>query len=132
MCSDLNQLKKGLHDLTKSLRAVDIETGLLHSFGHSTIYLEVMKSLELAALHKHVHQFLKSTCEEVFHLYEPSNWVPHITLAMEDLDESQFQAFMKTYKSDQVQLHQTLTSLTLVEYTADGQIQVIEDFAFGQ
>jgi 2'-5' RNA ligase len=82
---DIRQLKVELRKLAAQIGPFEIEVDGARHFRKDVIYLAVRKTRELAKIHRQVHRFLETRCRDLLELYAPENWIPHITLAMEDL-----------------------------------------------
>lgn len=80
---DLAALKPALKGLTSSSHPIKISTSGLGVFTgreHPVIYLTVVRDAALSEFHRGVWEAVEGTYEGVNLHYEPSNWIPHITL----------------------------------------------------
>ena len=79
-------------------------TGLgLFSGEKPVLYIPVIKSLELVRFHEKIWESLKEVGEGTSPYYHPLQWIPHISLVYQDLNEKNIGGIMKwlsaeTYK----------------------------------
>jgi len=60
--------------------------------------------------------------------YTPENWVSHITLAMDDLNEASFRNFQERYNDYSPSFRQTISNLALVEFKKDGRVELLSSY----
>lgn len=130
-CANIEPLKKDLRELCEHLSPFEV---IVDGFGffesHSKIvYMRVHKTKELIEVHKKIHSILGNHCDSLFNFYTPENWVPHITLAMDDLTEEGFEDFKIRYKNHTPSFKQTMTNLALVEFRPNGRVDLVQSFA---
>mgnify|MGYP003577161004 CR=1 FL=1 len=89
------------------------------------VYLKVLKTDELIELHKKINNSLAKCCEHLFEFYTPENWIPHITLAMDDLSETGLNNFKERYKDYLPSFKQTISNLALVEFKNNGRVELL-------
>lgn len=56
----------------------------------NVIYMKVIKNNKISEFHNELSRVLNDTCLKTFELYNPNNWVPHITIVMNDISEVDF------------------------------------------
>jgi hypothetical protein len=64
----------------------------------------------------------------LFEFNTPEKWVPHITLAMNDLSEISFGNFKERYKDYSPSFKQTISNLALVEFKKDGRVEFLSSY----
>ncbi|WP_158290457.1 2'-5' RNA ligase family protein [Halobacillus salinus] len=126
-CKDINSLIEDLIELCKKVRSFEFET---HGIGYfedtaNVVYLSVDKNPNLKELHNDLNSLMKRHCDNIFKLYEPDNWVPHITLAMQDLSDDDLNRFKSEYKNAQ-NFNQEINNIALVEFKTDGDVELLE------
>ncbi|GGF29162.1 hypothetical protein GCM10010954_30390 [Halobacillus andaensis] len=126
-CEDAASLKKDLEQLWAAHPSFEVN---VDGFGYfeepsPVVYLKIEKNERLAALHKDVHQLLEQHCENLFALYAPDQWVPHITLAMGDISPEDIQIFKKEYHNHAPAFTQKVDHLALVEFKKDGRVELL-------
>lgn len=52
--------------------------------------MKIIKSDQLSKFHDELSNILNDTCLKTFDLYDSKNWIPHITIAMNDISEINF------------------------------------------
>jgi 2'-5' RNA ligase len=129
-CSNIDKLKDELSNLSVVLYPFEI---IVEGFGFfeapsKVVYLKVLKTDELINLHKKINNSLAICCENLFQFYTPENWVPHITLAMDDLSETSLVNFKERYKDYSHDFKQTISNFALVEFKKDGQVELLSSY----
>jgi 2'-5' RNA ligase len=129
-CSNIDSLKDELSNLCVALSPFDVK---VEGFGFfeapsKVVYLKVLKTDELIELHKKINNSLAKCCENLFEFYTPENWVPHITLAMDDLSEKGFNNFKERYKDYLPSFKQTISNLALVEFKNNGRVELLSSY----
>lgn len=120
----LPELKCEFRQLTSGVKPFKIDVSSLGDFNKKAIYLRVKKAPDLVKVNGLVNQFLGQYCEGLFKTYYPENWVPHITLAMEDLAERDFEAVIDELSNRRIEFSQTIHNICLVKKCADGKIRI--------
>ncbi len=64
----------------------------------------------------------------MFEFYTPENWIPHITLAMDDLSETGLNNFKERYKDYLPSFKQTIPNLALVEFKNNGRVELLSSY----
>lgn len=126
-CEDINSLIEDLKVLCKKVRSFEFETQGIGYFVDTSnvVYLSVDKKHNLKELHNDLNILMKRHCDKTFKLYEPDNWVPHITLAMQDLSDEDLNEFKSEYTSLQ-NFTQEINNIALVEFKTNGNVDLLE------
>jgi 2'-5' RNA ligase len=129
-CSNIDTLKDELLDLCVTLSPFEV---IVEGFGFfevpsKVVYLKVLKTDELNELHKKINYSLEKCYGNLFEFYTPENWVPHITLAMDDLSETDFNNFKERYKDYLPSFKQKISNLALVEFKNNGRVELLSSF----
>ncbi len=126
--SDIKGLKAEFRKLAAQLGPFEIKVDGVRHFRKDVIYLSVRKTLELIRIHRLVHRFLETRCRDLLELYVPKHWIPHITLAMEDLTEDKFEEAWREFKGSRIAFKQRMHNLCLVKFYPDGKIRIAERY----
>ncbi|OEH91086.1 2'-5' RNA ligase family protein [Bacillus solimangrovi] len=129
-CSDVEALKVELVNLCERIRPFEI---IVDGFGYfespaKVVFLNVIKTNALLELHKEINRLLDDKCNDIFELYTPENWVPHISLAMGDLSNEHFDKFKVDYAEKSPSFNQTISNLALVEFKNNGRVELLHCF----
>jgi 2'-5' RNA ligase len=129
-CSNIDSLKDDMSNLCDSISPFEV---IVEGFGFfespsKVVFLKVKKKDELIELHKKINNFLAKCCENLFEFYTPENWVPHITLAMDDLSETGFNNFKERHKDNLPSFKQTISNLALVEFKNNGRVELLSTY----
>ena len=97
-------------------------------FENRVIFLRVDKTPDIMALNESLTTFLKRHCSSVFEQYEPGSWIPHISIALEDLDEITFRAVWNEVKDDQIEFNVTLHNLCIIQWNPEPPVNIIKRY----
>lgn len=129
--SDIKGLKFEFRKLAGQIGPFEIEVHGARHFRKDVIYLAVRKTRELAGIHGQVHRVLETRCQDLLELYTPKNWIPHITLAMEDLTEDRFEEAWKEFEGSKIAFKQRVHNLCMVKFYPDGKIRIAKRCQLG-
>jgi len=82
----------------------------------------------LVRLNKLINQFLEKYCKNLFEYYTPKKWVPHITLAMDDLTEDSFERALNELSKNKIQFKLKLHNLCIVKRYPSGKIKIVKKY----
>jgi 2'-5' RNA ligase len=122
--ADIKALTREFNDLASEIEPFEIKVDGFGSFNR-VIYLRVKKSREITGINEVVNQRLKSLSATVFEEYTPERWIPHITVAMDDLVESEFDKAWSALSREKFGFEQTLHNLCLVKRHSSGKIKIL-------
>jgi 2'-5' RNA ligase len=128
----LQELERGFSELALRIKPFEIHSASLGDFDRNVIYVRVRKDHDLARVNRLVNTFLNLYCEELFESYCPTRWVPHITLAMEDLTERDFEAAMGDLGNRGREFSQTIHNICLVRKCTDERIRIVRKLELGE
>jgi len=123
---DIRALKAEFQKLAAQIEPFEIEVDGTRHFRKDVIYLAVGKTRELAGIHRLVHRFLETRCRNLLDLYAPKHWIPHVTLAMEDLTEDNFEKAWREFEGSRIRFRQRIHNICLVKFYPDGKIRIAE------
>jgi 2'-5' RNA ligase len=79
------------------------------------LFLPMVKTMDMIQLHQEIWDQVGPHCSQVNMYYSPSLWMPHITLALKDLDKDKLACAVNVYAFKQIELSVTMTSIALAE-----------------
>ena len=94
------------------------------------LYLPIVKSQEMIGLHKVIWDLLKPLTRTTKEFYSPIAWVPHITLALNDLTKEKLACAVNSIAFEEIALNVTIDNLCIAEYEKDIAGEIIEKFQF--
>ena len=125
---DVRQLKRDFENVVSQIRPFEIEVVGARHFRKDVIYLAVKRTRELAKIHKLINRFLESRCQDLVELYAPEHWLPHVTLAMEDLTEDNFEKAWMEFGGSNIRFKQRLHNICMVKWFPDGTIRIAKRY----
>lgn len=96
------------------------------------LYLPVVKNQKLLSFHQDLWQKLAGYANNLEELYSPEAWVPHITLAINDLTGDALTCAIDRLMLEPIQIEIVMDSLSLVEFEEDIAGEIIKRFPFGE
>lgn len=97
ICEDIKVIDSNFKKLSLQIKPFLIRAEGINTFKEPdrAIFMEVVQTKVLQRIHKNIDALLRKYCLKTFKLYSPPNWHPHVTLACEDLTQSNFQKAKK-------------------------------------
>jgi len=124
----LGQLTRDFQDVVANIGPFVIEVSGFGHFDEEVIYLKVDKTDSLIDISKRINHFVKDHCRDLFEHYMPENWIPHITLAMDDLTEEAFEKAWAELKNSEIEFKQEVHNICAVKWYPDGKIRMVEKY----
>jgi 2'-5' RNA ligase len=121
---DTRQLKRDFQGMASKIKPFEIEVKGPRHFDKKVIYLEIIKTRKLIEIHRVLNRFLKRRCKGLPEYYEPGNWLPHVTLAMDDLTGRNFENAWAELKDSRIEFRQELHNLCIVKQYPSGKIRI--------
>jgi len=120
-------------ELARETRPFDVQVSGHGVFGGPApvVYLVVARSPQLAALHGAVRTVLADLGFANSRYYEPATWIPHITLAQQNLAAARFPAVTAWLKDQILEFRVRVTNLAFARETADA-LDVLASFRLGE
>ena len=97
---------------------------------HPILYLPVVKSQKMITLHQAIWNLLQPLMKTHNEFYFPKAWVPHITLALNDLTKDNLACAVNSIAFEQIEIKTTLDSLSIAEYEKEIAGEIIKRFQF--
>lgn len=95
----------------------------LHTFGlgifsgkNPVLYLPTVKTIEMITLHEEIWRQVSPVSSEQKMYYSPKLWVPHITLAINDLNEDNLACAVNAIAFETIELFIRINNLSLARY----------------
>ncbi len=126
--NSLRQLTEDFQKVASGIEPFEIQVSGVGHFGKEVVYLKVEKTRGLIQINRLINQFMKDYCKDLFEHYLPENWVPHITLAMDDLREEDFEKAWAELENSSVEFGQKLHNVCVVKWYPVGEIRVARQY----
>jgi 2'-5' RNA ligase len=98
----------------------------LHTFGigiftgkKPVLYLPLVKTNEMIRVHKAIWQHVEHLTEGAKQYYSPKLWVPHITLALNDLNQDNLACAINKIAFEPIELFVRVDNLAIVQHEDD-------------
>ena len=85
------------------------------------IYIQVVKTTNLMRVHELIWERFQSIGIGISHFYNPNNWMPHISLAYEDVEENTIGEVMRFLAFKSFNWEMMIDNLSFI-YEPDGTI----------
>lgn len=118
------RLKKDFLKVVSQIKPFEIKIRGTRHFDKKAICLKVEKTKELIEINKQVNRFLETHCQSLLEHYAPGIWIPHITLAMDDLTEENFEKAWAKLKNSRIEFKQKLHNICIVKRYPGGKIRI--------
>lgn len=109
----------------------------LHTFGlglftgeKPILYLPTVKSIEMIKLHEAIWDQIYPFSDGQQLYYSPRLWVPHITLAIDELNEENLACAIKATAFDTIELFIRISNLAIARYEDKKAGKFLEQFKF--
>jgi 2'-5' RNA ligase len=121
-------------------RIADNTTPLtLHTFGlgiftgeNPVLYLPTVKSVEMIDLHERIWDQVSPFSTEQKLYYSPRLWVPHITLAINDLNQDNLACAINAIAFDTIELFIQIDNLAIAQYKDKQAGEILAQFEFSR
>lgn len=112
---------------------------LLRSFGfgvfsgkNPVLYLPIVKTETLFSLHRKIWDQVHSYSKEGALYYAPELWVPHITLALKDLNQNNLACAVNAIAFDPIELVFLIDNIAIASYKNDPPGKILEKFQLNE
>ena len=109
----------------------------LHTFGlgifsgeNPVLYLPMVKTMEMIHLHCKIWDQVGSFAKEAKLYYSPTMWVPHITLALNDLTRENLACAVDAIGFEPIELFVLVDNLIVAEYEEDSVGELLFEYGF--
>jgi 2'-5' RNA ligase len=128
--NNIRALKKDFEKIIAQIKPFEIEVNGVRQFDEKVIYLGIKKTTKLVKIHKLIHSFLKDNCHGLFKHYAPEIWIPHVTLAMDDLSKANFKKAWFELKDSKIEFKQSIHNVCMVKWYPGGKIKIAKRYRF--
>lgn len=121
----LGQICKRTSQLTVHVFGLGVFTG-----EKPVLYLPTVKSHAMISLHEEIWKKLGPLSEDAQLYYSPKLWVPHITLALNDLTEENLPCAINATAFESIELFVGINGLAIAEYDGDKAGEILDQYHF--
>ncbi len=116
---DLAKLEQVLHDITKNIHPFIIHTDGIGIFTGEkpVVYLSIFKDEFLLRLHSNLWEQTKGFAKDPDRQYSPPHWIPHITIAYNDLHRANLDCVMQALVFQTFEWEITIDNLIFISQT---------------
>lgn len=126
---NVHPLEECLRDFASGRESVPVTLSGYGAFGKRVIYINVVRTPELLAMHADLMAYLENKLLIVDQVSKTRPFAPHMTVAFKDLTPQNFKAAWSEFEQRELQFEFTASHLTLLLH--DGkQWNVKSEFAF--
>ena len=114
---DLKQAKSTIASMISTVPEIKTYTFGLGIFSGilPVLFLPMVKTMEMINLHQNIWEQVGPFCRQLKTYYSPSFWMPHITLALKDLDKDKLACAVSAFAFEQIELSVSMESIALAE-----------------
>lgn len=96
-CYPQDLLEEAMQEICANLKPIKVTTTGLGLFSGPTpvIFIPVVKSPALVDMHRHIWERFLSVTHTANEFYNPENWMPHISIAYDDITPANIGAVME-------------------------------------
>lgn len=94
------------------------------------LYLPLVKTQEMIDIHNQVWDQIPGFSKQPNPYYDPSNWMPHVTLAVNDLSIENLACALGSLVFDHIELSISIDNMIIVAYGADPNNEPLHRFRF--
>ncbi len=123
-----------LERLSASLSPIEIETDIVSSFSedNAVVYVRILPSKRLVETHLQLWNALQPFGRNPSLLYQPGNWIPHITLSQHGDTANHPTAFNEFLNTIDVQWKFTIDKLTMLSLSNQNLWEEVGEFRLGK
>ena len=116
------RLEEIIHDVANARPPLVVRTTGLALFTgvRPVIYIPVVKAAPLLELHAHIWRSAQPASQELSPYYAPDSWMPHISLAYEDVTPANVGAVIESLAFRSFNWEMTIDNISLI-YEPEGQ-----------
>lgn len=120
---DFAQLEEILHDLVRDTVPIVVRTSGIGVFTgrRPVIYINVVKSAQVLALHEKVWEATQAVAIGVSPSYHPHAWMPHVSLAYEDVTHANVAPVIGRLAFENYSWEMTINSISVI-YEPAGEV----------
>jgi 2'-5' RNA ligase len=130
-CQDTGQIENLLKKLCEETGNFEVCIEGLGYFDSpaKVIYLKIKPTEEILNLNRVATEILKKSYTKISDYYLPQNWIPHVTLAMTDLTDRNFDRAIEDLKNTDLRFKSEINNLHFVQQRNDSEtIEIVRSF----
>ncbi len=129
-CEDIGVIDAGLEYLSAHIKPFPVWIEGINTFQEPdrAIFMEVVKTKTLQRIHQRIDAWLRTCCSQVFELYSPRNWHPHVTLAHGDLTRRNLQKAKKDLENYHPRYKLKVHNTCLVKWYHKDRIRIYKKY----
>jgi 2'-5' RNA ligase len=134
-CTDQSALRAEISLWASAVDPLEIEINGVGCFENPSpvVFLSVVPTPELQRIHCDLNRIVAHHCTELFPEYLPERWVPHVTIAMQDITVDVMRRALAEFDGYQPRWRQVLPALSLVARNAgSGSWEIIESWTLSE
>lgn len=121
----LNRLAGNICGFTTQAYGIGFFTGL-----RPVLYLPLVKTQDMIEIHNQVWDQIPGFSKQPKPYYDPSNWMPHVTLAVNDLSTENLACALGSLVFETIELAISIDNMIIVAYGADPTNEPLHRFRF--
>ena len=129
---NIEQVKSVLDELVAQVQSFKLHTFGLGIFSgeEPVLYLPMVKSLEMISLHCQIWEHIAPLSHGLKLYYSPKIWVPHITLAIKDLNKENLSCAVNAIAFEQIELYVQVDNLAIAELEDESAGEILHRYQF--
>jgi 2'-5' RNA ligase len=130
ICGDVRVIDTNLKELCARIKPPLLRIEGINTFEEPdrAIFMEVVKTGTLQRIHQRIDAVLRKHCSQIFELYSPQNWHPHVTLACEDLSPSSFHRAKKDLENYHPRYKLKVHNICLVKWYRKDLVRIYRTY----
>lgn len=130
ICGDVKLIDTNLKKLCARIKPPLLRIEGINTFQEPdrVIFMEVVKTRTLRRIQQRIDALLREYCSQVFELYSPQNWHPHLTLAHGDLTRSNLQKAKKDLENYHPRYKLKVQNICLVKWYRKDKIRIYKKY----
>lgn len=134
-CRDVSRLRQEFAALARQVPPFEVIIDGLGHFGPNSkvVFLKVQLTDELRRVHQAFTEMLGQYCETLHQSYQLGNWIPHVTVAMKDLTDQEFNRALHDLRDYHPYYRQPIFNINLVQsFEQRRRIEILESVRLTQ
>ncbi len=127
---DLSLIRPALEKLAGELTPFGVKTAGLGIFTgkEPVLYISLVKTGKLLEVHQRIWETMTPFAQEVNPLYAPGQWIPHVTLAYQDISPEKLSCAIKDLAFLPIEMEMVIDHLAIL-FQSEGKDGVLAQYA---
>lgn len=121
----LNIIRKNTFPFVLSTNGIGIFTGK-----RPAVYIQIKPSVQILKFQKELHETFSDHSDGLKKFYVPERWIPHISLAIEDIDSSNIGKVMEYLLPNTFKHDLRIETISLVRKEKGQNMALVQDYWF--